>query len=91
MLKKKTVVVTPESKILGADVHVQAQQAQFVTMREEVVYAIGQRDEAIRELNKEVDSLQAQLNQKLSLIDKADTQNAVDKAFIAQLNKFLGN
>jgi TolA-binding protein len=91
ILKKKVTVETPEAKILGADIHVEAQQSQFVKMQEEVVYAIGQRDEAIRELHKEVDSLQAQLNNKLSLIDKAETQNEVDKAFIAQLRKFLGN
>jgi hypothetical protein len=90
MLKKKTVVVTPESKILGADVHVQAQQAQFVKMKEEVEYAIGQRGEAIEELLKEVDSLEAKLRHKRKLIEQAQDQNRVDFALVERVQQFIG-
>jgi DNA-binding ferritin-like protein len=86
--KKK--VETPESKIQSANIHVEAQQAQFVKMKQEVEYAVGQRFEAIEELNKEVASLQAQLSNKLALIEKAKDQNTADMALVDRVKQFIG-
>lgn len=87
---KKIVVVTPESKIAGANIHVEAQQSQFTQMITEVKYAVDQRCEAIDELYLEADSLRAQLKQKLNAIETAEYQNEADLAFMKRLKELAG-
>lgn len=90
ILKKKTVEVKPEHKILEANIHVEAQQAHFTKMVEEVQFAIDNRSDAVIELRKEADSLQAQLDNKRQLIEHAVNQNVADIAFIKRLNEMMG-
>jgi hypothetical protein len=87
---KKVKVETPEVKIAGANLHVDAQKAQFTTMIEEVNYAIDQRCEAITELEREITSLEAQLKQKRTSLEMANDQNIVDLAYVARLEIFIG-
>jgi SMC interacting uncharacterized protein involved in chromosome segregation len=87
---KKVKVETPEVKIAGANLHVDAQKAQFTTMIEEVNYAIDQRTEAIDELDKEISSLEAQLNKKCIELEKAVDANSADRAYIERLQAFIG-
>lgn len=91
MLKKKNKIITPESRIEGADIHVIAQQDQFTKMIEEVQWAKQERVEAIKELEKEVASLEARLDLKKKWIQRAKDQNQADDGFIKQLNRLLGN
>lgn len=91
MLKKRNRIIAPESRIEGADIHVIAQQDQFTKMIEEVQWAKQERVEAIKELEKEVASLEARLDLKKKWIQKAKDQNQADDGFIKQLNRLLGN
>jgi ribosomal protein L29 len=90
MLKKKKVVITPETKLLEAGIHVEAQQAHFKKMIEEVEYAKGLRAEAIEELDKEIASLEAQLARKKAMVENAHLQNQADDGFIKKLNEMIG-
>jgi uncharacterized protein YhaN len=88
---RKNKVVTPEVKVEQANLQVEAQQSQFTLMVGEVANAIEARKEAIEELNKEVESLLAQVEVKSQAIDKAEVQNKLDDAYIARLRELLGN
>lgn len=90
MLKKKVKVVTPESKLQEATIHVEAQQDQFKKMIEEVEYAKQLRNEAIEELNKEISSLEAQLKNKKAAVEFAEANNRADEGFIGRLKELMG-
>lgn len=87
--KKAPVVVRPEDKVLEAGIHVDAQKSHFRKMAQEVKYAIGLRDEAVEEMQKEADALQAQLENKHRAILHAKDENRTDKAYLNEIRKFV--
>lgn len=87
---KKTYECTPEDKLQEACIHVEAQQAGFQKMAQEVKYAMDLRAEATEELKKEVLSLEAKLRGKEGLIENAQHQNQADNQFINRLNEMMG-
>lgn len=87
---RKQKIETPESMIQGANIHVEAQKEQFKVMRDEVQYAISQRQKAIIELDKEIQSLTAQLMRKQDEMQKAKDYNKVDVAYMNRIEQFIG-
>lgn len=88
MLKKK--VLSPEVTIEKANAGVRAQQEQFHNMIAEIEKAIETRKTAVYELNKEVASLQAQLQRKVTAIEKALDENTIDRVFQRRIAKLVG-
>ena len=88
--REKVKSIAPESRIQGANIHVEAQQEQFRKMIDEVHYARCERLEAIEELRKERNSLQAQLARKENEINKAVCHNEADAGFINKLKDLIG-
>lgn len=89
-LKKKQVVIAPESKLVEAAIIVDQQVDHFKKMVEEVKHAKSLRLEAIEELNKEIDSLEAVLRGKKAALENAHLQNKADDGFIQRLNELMG-
>jgi hypothetical protein len=89
MLKRK-VVETPEVKIAKADLAVDAQQFHFQVMADEVSNAVVERSNALLEIEKEIDSLEATLKVKRSLVEAGKSKNQADLAFIDRLNEMMG-
>jgi peptidoglycan hydrolase CwlO-like protein len=87
---KKVKIESPEVQIAGANLQVDAQKSQFTQMIYEVQSAIGTREGAIMELEKELASLLAQVEAKSKAIDEAEAQNQADEAYVERLQSFIG-
>ena len=88
---KKKVVETPEIKIQKANSVVDEQRYAFEAMISEIEYAVEARSEAMYELDKEIQSLEAQVRAKVTQFEKAKDQNAADYAYQKRLQELLGN
>jgi molecular chaperone GrpE (heat shock protein) len=90
LLKKKTVEVTPEGKLQEASIIVEQQVDQFRKMEQEVSEAQKLRAEAVIETEKEIASLEAQLQRKKAMVENARAQNQADQGFIERIRQFIG-
>jgi septal ring factor EnvC (AmiA/AmiB activator) len=89
LLKKKKVAVAPEFKIQEATIIVGQQVDQFRKMVEEVEHAKSLRNEAIEELNKEIASLEAKLQEKKNAVAYAEANNKDDDEFIKRFKELM--
>jgi len=89
IFKKKEVVESPESKVKGANVHVQAQKAQFNVIIDEVQYAISQRNDALEEMEQETELLRIALARQGKQMEYVLNENKIDKKYIERINQFI--
>jgi hypothetical protein len=90
LLKKKTVVETPESKIQQADIQIEAQKDQFRTLAQEVEYGMGLRGEAISEIETEIEILQIKLENKKKQLEVENDKFKMDEAYLGRVQQFIG-
>jgi len=89
IFKKKEVVESPDSKVKRADVHVQAQKAQFSVIVDEVQYAISQRSDALQDLGQETELLRITLARKEKQMEYVLNENKIDRGYIERVNQFI--
>ncbi|PEZ47006.1 hypothetical protein CN367_11590 [Priestia megaterium] len=91
MIRKNKVVETPELKMAKADLVVSEQQNHFRVMASEVSNAVVDRSNALLEIEKEIESLEAKLKGKRTMLEAGRSQNIADLAFIERLEELMGN
>ena len=89
IFKKKEVVESPDSKIQGADVHIEAQKVQLNVIIDEMYYAMNQRSNALKDLDPEIVLLRIELTRKEKQMEYVLNENQTDKGFIERLTNLL--